>query len=335
MKNLDSMGIGEALKLFPEQIKTTWKQAINSDIKKVNFDAVVVSGMGGSSNAAKIIASLYENEFSFPFIVHNSYGLAKWVNKRTLVIANTYSGNTEETLSAVDSAKRAGASILGVTTGGKLAEMIKSDQIGGCIIDPKDTNPSNYPKSGLGVSFGALLGVLVKIGVVNLTQKELFKALDELVKIRESWNVKQMAKWLHGYMAVFFGAAPLVGALNAGRNAACEIGRTFTQFYDFPEVDHVLIEAMVKPNVAKEKNKYLFFESNFNHERVKLRYKITKQILDKQGLQHSNYQLQASSPFAQALELAHYCAWIGYNISMLEGSDPGPEPWIIELKSLL
>jgi len=335
MNNHDSLGIGTALELFPEQIKNSFSQAVNCKLKIEYYDAVVVSGMGGSSNAGKIIAGLYEDTLQVPLIVQNDYGLPAWVNKDTLVVANTYSGNTEETLSGLEEAKKVGAKVLGITTGGKAAEMIKSGEIQGCIIDPKDTNPPGYPKSGLGVSFGALLGVLVRVGVLGTTQNELFSSLNELSEIRKSWGVKEVAKNLYGYLPVLFGGSPFVGALNAGRNAICEIGRTYTQFYDFPEVNHVLIEALGKPLVAREKNRYLFFESKFNHERVKLRYKITKQIFDKQGLIYSVYQLQAGKALGQALEIAHYGAWLGYHLSMLENTDPGPEPWILELKSKL
>jgi len=134
---------------------------------------------------------------------------------------------------------------------------------------------------------------------------------------------------------VLFSSKSLLGPLNAGRNAMCEIGRTFTLFFDFPEVNHVLIEATLKPDFVKEKVKYLFFESEFDHPRIKLRYKITKEIFDKQGLSYQSYTLCGKTKLTQVLEIPHYCAWLGFYLSMFEGVDPGPEPWIIELKNLL
>src|SRR3989338_7341937 len=122
--NLDSMGIGKALELFPEQIKTTYEQAIASNIEKLEFDSVVISGMGGSSNAAKIIQSLIERESKIPFSVYNDYGLPGWVNNKTLIIANSYSGNTEETLSGYGEAKKIGARVIGISTGGKISDVV-------------------------------------------------------------------------------------------------------------------------------------------------------------------------------------------------------------------
>ncbi|MDP1710217.1 MAG: SIS domain-containing protein, partial [bacterium] len=244
-------------------------------------------------------------------------------------------GNTEETLSSVESALKVGAKIVAVTTGGKLKEMIDEGVIAGAVVNDKETNPSRFPKSGLGVSFGALAGVLSKIGVIKLTKEELQKSLDELAEIRKSWDAKARANWFVDSIPVLFSGRPFLGALNAGRNAVCEIGRVFTLFFDFPEVNHVLVEATQRPEFVTEKMKYLFFESNFHHLRVKKRFEITKKIFDEQGLQHSTYALKGTSILTQALELAHYCAWLGYHLSLLRNEDPGPEPWITKLKESL
>lgn len=327
--DIDSLGVEKALTLFPEQIRESYRQAMTSNLTVTSpLNGVLISGMGGSSNAAKILEGVYEEDFSTPIDIdiHNDYGLPSWVNKDSLVIANSYSGNTEETLSGFEEAKKRGAHVIGISTGGRIADV---------IIDPKETNPTGFPKTGLGVSIGALIGVLGKIGVLKVEETELNSALDELIEIRKTWDVESKAKWLNGYLPVLFGGRPLIGALNAGRNAMCEISRNFTQFYDFPEVDHVLVEATQKPDFIKEKIKYLFFISKFNHARVLERYKITKEIFVEQGLTSDSYELKGTTKLSQALELAHYCAWLGYHVSILQGTDPGPEPWITKLKDKL
>jgi glucose/mannose-6-phosphate isomerase len=331
---LDPDGVEKALTLFPEQIISAFNQAKSKQLTTKDFDAVVVSGMGGSSNAGKIIQGLLEQSYYKPFIVYNDYGLPAWVNEKTLVILNSYSGNTEETLSGYDVSKSKGAQVIGIATGGKIGEMIKTGVIQGAIIDPKDTNPTGFPKSGLGVSLGGLLGVLSNIGVITNAEAEINSALQELIDIRAKWNCKEIAKELHGSIPILFGGRPFLGALNAGRNAMCEISRNFTEFYDFPEVNHVLVEAVAKPLAALSK-KYLFFESKFNHDRVKLRYQITKDIFAEQKLSTMSYALSTSSVLAQSLELAHYCAWLGFYLSILDDTNPGPEPWILKLKSAL
>lgn len=333
-KKLDPSGVEKALTLFPEQIKTAWKQAMESDIPQIFTKSIIVSGMGGSSNAAKILQGIFEEDLDYPFEIRSDYGLPAWVSEDTLVVANSYSGNTEETLSAIDAAGKIGARVLGICTGGKIGDMVKSKTIMGLVVTPGETNPTGFPKTGLGVSLGALTGALAKAGILDLTEGVVTGSIDELTNIRQSWDARETAKWLYGSLPVLFSGKPLIGALNAGRNAMCEISRNYSQFYDFPEVNHVLIEALQKPDVAK-KNKYLFFESIFNHERVRQRYEITQKIFDEMGLEHKSYELKGKTKFGQALELAHYAAWLGFYISMLDGVDPGPEPWILKLKDSL
>lgn len=333
--DIDSLGVGKALELFPEQIKKTWKQAYSSELPKFSPDSVVISGMGGSSNAAKIIQGIYESELKIPIYVFNDYDLPEWIDKNTLVVANSYSGNTEETLSCLEAVKKAGAKLVAVTTGGKLADMIREKKILGAIFDPAETNPTHFPKTGLGASFGALAGTLSKTGVLKISEKEMFKAADELTKLSKEWDTKAVASWLKDSLPVLFGGRPFIGSLNAGRNAMCEISRNFTQFYEFPEVNHVLIEATQKPSSAKNKIKYFLFVSKFNHPRVLLRYKVTARILKEQGLEFSHHALKGSTRLAQSLEIPYFCAWVGYHLSLLQKTDPGPEPWITKLKDSL
>lgn len=331
---LDPDGVERALILFPEQIRNSFSQVSNYKFQITNFDNIVVSGMGGSSNAGKIIQGLLEGNFEKPFTVYNDYGLPNWVNEKTLVILNSYSGNTEETLSGYEVAKSKGSQVIGIATGGKIGDMVKNGEIQGATINPKDTNPTGFPKTGLGVSLGGLMGVLSVVGIIKNADTEINSALSELETTRKTWDVKEMAENLHGSIPVLFGGRPLLGALNAGRNAMCEISRNFTEFYDFPEVNHVLVEAVGKPASSLSK-KYLFFESKFNQDRVKLRYKITKDIFAEQGLITNHYSLISSTVLAQSLEIAHYCAWLGFYISVLDDTNPGPEPWILKLKSAL
>lgn len=337
MQVLDSLGVGKALGLFPQQIKEAWKQAYSTKLPAFSPKAVVISGMGGSSNAAKILEGLYEEDDSVPFDIdiHNDYALPVWVGPDSLVIANSYSGNTEETLSGVALAKQKGAKVVGVTTGGKLAKMIRSGEIEGVIVDGSNTNPTGFPKTGLGVSFGALAGTLAKLGIIKTTESELFAAVEDLGKIKEQWDTPSVAKWMQGSLPVLFAARPFLGSLNAGRNALCEISRNFTQFYDFPEVNHVLIEATQAPEVAKKSIKYYFFISKFNHPRVLERFRITARIFKEQGLNFDNYTLKGDSKLVQALEIPYFCARIAYDFALLDKNDPGPEPWITKLKESL
>lgn len=343
IKKIDSLKVGDSLKLYTAQLREAWEQSVNSDIPVIESKSVIISGMGGSSNAGKIIESLFEKESGIPITVFNDYGLPNWVGKDTLVVVNTYSGNTEETLSALKRGLEKGSKVLGVTTGGKVGILIQSKKIYGVILSPS-TNPTGFPKSGLGVSLGGLMGALKKAKVISVSEKEFLATTDEMDSVREGWLpdvserdnlAKQTAKWLQGAIPVLFGGRPFLGSLQAGRNAMDEISRNFSLYFDFPEVNHVLIEATQKPDFVKEKLKYLFFNSEFNHKRVRLRYKVTQKIFKEQNLSFKEFYVWGTTKLSQALAIPHFCAWVGFYLAMLDGKDPGPEPWIIKLKDEL
>jgi hypothetical protein len=130
-------------------------------------------------------------------------------------------------------------------------------------------------------------------------------------------------------------ARPLLGSVHAGRNVINEIGRTFATFFDLPELDHHLVEATMFPKDLFQEIYYLFFESSLYSEKIKTRIKITKDLFIEQGLNFGEMKLAGSNSLTQSLEIPHFCAWLAFYISDLNGVDPGPEPWILKLKDLL
>ena len=330
----DSLGIEKALTLFPDQLMEAWGQVYASNLPQLVSKNVVISGMGGSSLAGRIIAGVFEDESNNEIVVYNDYGLPAFINKDWILIANSYSGNTEETLSAVEAGKKMGMQIIGIATGGKIGEMIKSGEIPGVILSPT-TNPSNYPKSALGVSLGGLAGLMAKTGLISLTPENFEFSVNELIEIRNTWDAKKIAQNFVSAIPVLIGSRPLLGAVHAGRNVINEIGRTFAVYFDLPELDHHLVEANGYPRNLFQNIYYLFFLSDFYHERVKTRIDITKELFNTQNLKYGEFKLQGKTKLTQSLETPHFCAWVALNISLLNGEDPGPEPWIIKLKESL
>jgi glucose/mannose-6-phosphate isomerase len=120
---IDKENMLDGLARFPEQIKEALR--IAETIERVSFlkiDNVVVAGMGASAISGDIMASLFRSTLDVPFVVNKEYDLPKWVNKDTLVICISYSGNTDETLSAFKIAFQKKCKIMCISTGGKLQE---------------------------------------------------------------------------------------------------------------------------------------------------------------------------------------------------------------------
>ena len=105
----------------------------NPEHDERRIDQVVVAGMGGSALAAELAKAWLALELTVPFEIVRNYDLPQSVGNHTLVIASSYSGNTEEVLSCLKQAQQFGAQIAVTASGGQL---IEHAQIGGCTDGP-------------------------------------------------------------------------------------------------------------------------------------------------------------------------------------------------------
>ena len=120
----DPKGMLWCLHDLPEQCRQAWQTVMDFSLPSdyADIDKIVILGMGGSAIGGDLVRSLALAEAKIPVIVHRDYGLPAFVDERTLVIASSYSGNTEETLSGFEPSLKTGAKKLVMTTGGKLGE---------------------------------------------------------------------------------------------------------------------------------------------------------------------------------------------------------------------
>lgn len=344
IKKLDPGRTLDSIQAFPKQISQAWDQSHGLDHGTEFGEAenIVIAGMGGSALAGRIVKSLFEKEIKVPFQVVTEYGLPAFVDEKSLVVVVSYSGNTEETLSCFREAKKRGARIFAITTGGKLAEEIKQETPG-LIFEPKD-NYLGYPKTAIGYILGALMGSLAKIGWISLSTTKFKEELTEFEKIQSGFwaekptknnPAKQVANFLKGKIGVIVASEHLNGAAWTFRNQINEIAHSFSVFADLPEMNHHLVEALTNPVELKGAFHYLFIRSKNYFSRVDLRYQVTQKVLTKQKIKWGECILKASGKLAEAFEVIQLGGFVSVYLSILNQQDPGPEPWILYLKKEL
>ncbi len=122
---LDSLGMFSAAADTGAQILRGAEKArgVDTAFNSSQIENILVVAMGGSAMAGDLAGAVAKEDLKLPFIISRSYELPAFVGPKTLVAAISFSGNTAETLSAVDSAVSAGAQVLGITSGGDLAKM--------------------------------------------------------------------------------------------------------------------------------------------------------------------------------------------------------------------
>ena len=154
----------ELIENFPENLREALLIAEQNPLQKSypKFANIVICGMGGSGIGGRLVAGWFIDELDIPVNFCQDYTLPKYVNNKSLVIACSYSGNTEETLSAVQQAHEKGACIIGLTSGGKLAEFCSKFHYE-CFFVPG----GKPPRTQLAFSLVLLTHVLAQTGLIK------------------------------------------------------------------------------------------------------------------------------------------------------------------------
>ena len=163
-KTLDKENMFSAIWDFPENLSEAHKLGENIKLEQDynGINSIVVAGMGGSAIGGDVVSVIEKDCINVPFFICRGYSVPNWVNNNTLVICSSYSGNTEETLAALDNSMGKGAMVCGITTGGELAKKLKRENKDVVII------PSGLqPRAALAFSFVPMTKLLQKIGVIN------------------------------------------------------------------------------------------------------------------------------------------------------------------------
>ncbi len=337
----DPDGMLARIKELPMQCRQAWDAAMQFKLPADYQDVtkVVVLGMGGSAIGGDLVRSLVQAEAKIPVIVHRDYGLPAFVDDKTLLIASSYSGNTEETLSGFEPALQTGAKKLAMTTGGKLQEMAETNSVPVFKIEYKA-----QPRAALGFSFVPTLGVLQKLGFIKDKSgdvAETVKVLEELsIKLDEksplaSNPAKQLAQRLYGRLPVIYGAGIAAEAAHRWKTQINENGKAWAFYEVFPELNHNATVGFPLPGELVKKIRVILLRSPLFNERVKLRYEVTCELLKQAGVAYEFVDSEGTSALAQMVSLVSIGDYVSYYLAILYKVDPSPVKVISYLKDRL
>ena len=164
----------ESIRLLGEQVKQSFKEAGQIKLPKTyrSINRIVTCGMGGSQLPVDLVSNLFGQEIKSSISQVRDYNLPKFVDSKTLVFLLSYSGSTEEVLSAGKQAKKLKCKVVVITSGGQLATMAKRNNWPLYKFDPIN-NPSGQPRMGTGYFIGSILAVLKKIGKIKISATQI------------------------------------------------------------------------------------------------------------------------------------------------------------------
>jgi len=337
----DPDGMLTRIKELPMQCKQAWQAAMDfrlpADYKSV--EKVVILGMGGSAIGGDLVRSLVQSEAKIPVIVHRDYGLPAYVDDKTLLIASSYSGNTEETLSGFEPALKTGAKKLAMTTGGKLQQLAEANGIPVFKIEYKA-----QPRAALGFSFLPTLGVMQQLGFL----KDKGEDVAETVQVLENLSArldeksaaktnpaKQLAQKLYGRLPVVYGAGITAEAAHRWKTQLNENSKAWAFYEVFPELNHNATVGYPLPKEVASRIRVVLLRSPLFNQRIKLRYDVTCELLKQSGVAYEFVDGEGKSALAQMMSLVMMGDFASYYLAILYRVDPSPVKVISYLKEKL
>jgi glucose/mannose-6-phosphate isomerase len=317
---------------FTNQLRDAIKIGENTPftISNKTISSVLICGLGGSGIGGKIIDLLLKLDINIPIVVTNDYSIPNFVNENTLVIASSYSGNTEETLAAVIESNKRKSEIVAITSGGKLLDLVKANNWNSLVVPGGE-----QPRGMLAYSLVQLLYIFEKYNLVDANYTPLLKEVIELVDTNENniqTEAKELATKIHNKQVVIYAEQSLEGVAVRFRQQINENAKELCWHHVLPEMNHNELVGWAGGN----KNQAIIkLNSSFDFYRTKKRWEICKEVISKYT--DSIYEIEAkgSSKLVQILYLIHLTDWVSVFLADLKNVDSVEVEVILHLKTEL
>ena len=319
---IDNSNMLKVIEDFPQQCRTALDLAKGMSVSG-KVDKIVVAGMGGSAVGGDLLR-IYMHGSKIPVFVVRDYKVPNFVDEKTLVFAVSYSGSTEETLSAFEDATKKNAKIIAVTSGGQLGVMAKK-----VVKIPAGLQP----RAALGYLFFPVLGILNNSGIIDVTNGEIKEMLEVLSKTDEFRAVgERLAKKIQNKTTLVYSSELFGPVAYRWKTQLNENSKSAAFHHVFPEMDHneiVGFQSMNKDDFAA-----VFIRDKLDNERIKKRMDITKEIISTR-VDVEEIFTKGDNLLARIFSGIYYADFVSYYLAILNKVDPTPVTVIENLKKRL
>jgi len=337
--NSDMYGV---ISNMPDQIREAVKLAedFSVNIDAGSISSILFAGMGGSAIGGDLVRSILEDECKLPISVVRNYKLPVWAGESTLTLVSSYSGNTEETLSAYKDALKKGCKIICLTTGGKLQELADNDDVPVLII------PAGLPPRGA-IAYSSISWLLIfaSLGIISDSSNEIAAMASDLEKVIKDYGNYDsaqdnlpltVARKAVGQIPLIYistGSFSVIGKRWA--NQIQENAKMLAYTNELPEMNHNEIMGWHLTGQSKESVLPIFIISNNHHPRVNLRLDITSKLVENKRGEVVRINPTGDKLILQLFSLIVLGDFMSYYLSLLNHINPGPVDIITELKEQL
>ena len=342
ISKIDKSGMVDTLAKFPEQIKETMDIVNSTELNSFfKVDNIIVSGMGGSAISGDILQSLFRDRLDIPIFVNRAYNLPKWANKNTLVISQSYSGNTEETLSTFKHANQKKCKIIGISSGGKLQEYCEKRDVSHIKI------PSGFaPRAATAyMLFSAILSIK-KTGLLdNSIESEIEETLELTDELRNSNNKtvpekdnfsKQIANKIVSTVPQVYGWEIYNPIAKRWCTQFNENSKIIARYDSVPECNHNDIVGWSQDReISKKFTCLLFRDEKIESIYMSKRLDFMKTLFEDVAANVVEIQIKGKKTLAKMMYAMYLGDFVSCYLAILKGIDPTPVDVITELKRTL
>ncbi|MGZ6295901.1 MAG: bifunctional phosphoglucose/phosphomannose isomerase [Candidatus Limnocylindrales bacterium] len=323
------------------QVREAWAQTRSLTLPAAHRGARAIAalGMGGSAIGADLVAGIFEERLRVPLAVVRDYDLPAWVGPETLVVASSYSGATEETLSALEEALRRRCPVVVITTGGPLLEVARRAEL------PFLAFPcGGQPRASIGYGLALLAGLLERAGFLDLPDDEVAAATTTAERAAGAVApsvptvanlAKQLAWSLVDRAAVIEASTPLAAVARRWKTQLNENAKSAASFEVLPEATHNAVVGYAHPDAAQERTYVVFLSARSDHARTRLRGDLSGELLYAAHVPHRTVLLEGPSRLAQALHGIVLGDATSVYLAALYGEDPTPVEALSGIKARL
>lgn len=309
----------QLIERFPAQLAEALEigSTIKISTKAEDIDKIYVAGLGGSGIGANIVGEFISQECPIPYLVGKGYDIPKYVDKKTLAVLSSYSGNTEETLSAYEKIKESGAKIFIISSGGKLIKL--AEENGYDYVKVPGDWPS--PRACLGFSLVQQMCMVNKLGLIPDDKIKELKSSIDLVK----FNMDDIKVKAEKIAELIFGKIPVIYTTNRMESVAVRFRQQINENAKMLCWHHVIPEMNHNELVGwRDKNDNLaviYFRNRDDFKRNSIRIDINKEIIGECTNTIIEIYSKGQTTIEKSMYFIHLGDWISWYLSVLHRVD--------------
>jgi glucose/mannose-6-phosphate isomerase len=342
--DMDKDNMIELLEEFPQKMRDALRlgEAFSVSTPEFNpiFKNIVILGMGGSAIGGDLLSDYLADELSIPIVVIRGYNIPKFVDENSLVFAVSYSGNTEETFSALKKCLEAKARVIALTSGGKFTDFSQENNF------PVIKVPAGIqPRAAISYLFFPILKAIERLGLIQQRDSEIEETFNILQKLSQEYSgkslsennlAKKVALNLYQYLPLVYGSEGLLNAVAMRWKTQVNENSKWPCFWNvFPELDHNEIVGYEIENSINRQVKVVYLQDKEGFLRVEQRREITRKIIEDKVAEFIVCPTKGKGKMARMFSLIYLGDLVSYYLAILNQVDPSPVACIENLKKEL